>query len=107
MGGMKDLFGDTPFEEARARRTDPETSHEAAESLNVATLLGRVYHCLKTNGVPMTQWEVTWALNETKQNISPRFRQLEEKMLIKRVGKRKAKNDQGGMTNQETWTVSS
>lgn len=101
IGEMKDLFDDA----ARARSSDPETSHEAAEDLKIATLMGRVYHCLAINSTPMTQWEVTWALGETKQNISPRFVQLEEKMLIKRVGKRLAKNDQGGMTNQETWTV--
>jgi hypothetical protein len=32
MGGMKDLFGDEPYE-AYARRTDPGTSHAAARDI--------------------------------------------------------------------------
>lgn len=39
MGGMKDLFGDTPYDEVQgegeafARNTDPDTSHAAAQKV--------------------------------------------------------------------------
>lgn len=33
MSGMKDMFGDWPYGDAHARRTDPDTSHAAARSV--------------------------------------------------------------------------
>jgi hypothetical protein len=56
MGGMKDLFGDTPYQENNpstlTRRTDPSTSREAAEKIvtKLRPLQQQVYAVMKAAG---------------------------------------------------------
>jgi hypothetical protein len=99
----KDLFGNlTTDQHGRARWSDPPTSHIAAKMIDGASLRRQVLVALRANP-PSTQWEVTWALSQTKQSISPRFRELERKGLVERCGTAWRLNDRSRHTLQELW----
>jgi DNA-binding MarR family transcriptional regulator len=70
--------------EALARRTDPETSHEAAALVNVTKAEAKVLLALRReNG---TWDEITARTGMRAGTVSPRFRPLREKGLIRQTG---------------------
>lgn len=84
----------TSFNEAGlARHSDPQTSHDAAESIDASLLERLVVDVLKKNGA-MTSEQVAIVLNMNLVSISPRFRPLATKGLIFDTG-RKARNRSG------------
>lgn len=72
-----------------ARRTDPETSHEAARSVDVARLEALVLDALKTK--PMTTKELARYLDIHRVSVSPRIAPLRNKGLVRDSGVRREK----------------
>jgi DNA-binding MarR family transcriptional regulator len=87
---MPDLFDYQPPPRAFARRTDPETSHEAAKSIEPDLTKIESTVLLAIPFAPGTAIldEVTRETGLDKVTASPRFKPLEEKGFIRRVGKR-------------------
>jgi DNA-binding MarR family transcriptional regulator len=86
MNAQADLF--TQEEPARARRTDPETSKDAARSVHVSLLEMTVVSCLKFVGNSTTSEIARWA-RIPLVSISPRMKPLEEKGLVQRTTERR------------------
>jgi predicted transcriptional regulator len=83
------------------RRTDPETSKEAAHSINAGTLEDQVYQYMVKHG-PTILDDVVRDLKMDKETASPRFAKLEDAGLIELTGiKRPGKK---GRPQQE-WKV--
>ena len=68
---------------AYARHTDPHTSHEAARSIQVTDLESVVLGALRALG-PSTSHEVAEYTGLDLVTVSPRFKPLEKKGLVKR-----------------------
>jgi predicted transcriptional regulator len=64
------------------RGTDPQTSHDAANALNASQLERLVVDCIRKNG-PIASDRVAQILGMSLQSISPRFRPLANKGLIR------------------------
>lgn len=96
---------DLPLFRAYARSTDPDTSHEAAESVDVSKLEGLVLSVLKmiyprdANWREVSEHPIITEANVDRQSVSPRFKRLEEKGLAERTGERRM----GWKKSQETW----
>ena len=75
----------SPPEHGLARHTDPETSHEAAESLDVSKLEQLVVDYLLEHGDNIVE-KVCAGLGRRWQSISPRFRPLCNKGRIYEAG---------------------
>ena len=71
-----------------ARNSDPETSHEAAWSVDTTSLQDLVLHTLRYGG-GMTAAELSGELRKPLNTISPRTRQLVNRGLIKDSGERR------------------
>lgn len=71
---------------AKARRTDPQESHDAAARVNVGARERQVLEALMQGDA--TSYEVAARLGVTVERISPRFRPLEAKGKILRVGRK-------------------
>jgi hypothetical protein len=77
----------------QARRDDPETSHEAAESVDASQLMTRIYNVMLRYGnrgciadeVERSMPEVTAG----KQSITPRFRQMLDRGMIECTGEKR------------------
>ncbi len=83
MGRMKDLFGDVPA--AYARSTDPDTSHEAARSMEakISALESLVAETVIASGQRgMIVQEVCDELSLEHQTVSPRMRPLINKKIL-------------------------
>ena len=65
-----------------ARRTDPQTSHDAANALDVSQLERLVVDCIRKHG-PIASDRVAQILGIDLQSISPRFRPLANKRMIR------------------------
>lgn len=74
--------------DAPARRTDPETSREAAASVDAAGLEALVLRALHDLG-PSTSREVAEHLGRDLVTVSPRFRPLERKGRVRRTERRR------------------
>lgn len=88
-----DLFAAPPFgthPRKMARRTDPDTSQEAAEKIDAARLERMVYEaiCMYPNGCTSDQIMRHFP-NHGVQTISPRFAPLIRKGLIYDTGERR------------------
>lgn len=79
------LQGDVDY--APVRRTDPETSRVAAATVDTNALESRVLQALRELG-PATIDHVTEHLGLDKVSISPRFRPLANKRLIRDTGRK-------------------
>ncbi len=71
------------FEKGRARNKDPDTSKEAAESVNATKLELRVLHALSVCPVGATCGEICDLTGLAWNTVSPRLAPLREKGLIK------------------------
>jgi hypothetical protein len=92
---MNDLFETQAYQ--LARNTDPSTSHEAAEKLNATRLEALVLSYIKIfdiKGAISEQIEDLMWVNERVKasSVTPRYRKLLDKGLIKIDGKRKARS---------------
>jgi hypothetical protein len=89
-----------------SRRTDPETSKEAAKSVNAASIEGMVYAYLVAHG-PCILDEVLEGLNRTpgvmleKVTVSPRFAKLEDKGYAELTGLKRI--PKGKKNKQQEW----
>lgn len=72
---------------AQARRGDPPTSHKAALTMKAGTLRERVFGLLADG--PRAEFEIVNLINPLKRvSISPRFAELQDHGLIRKVGTR-------------------
>lgn len=85
-----DLFDYVPPQQAYARREDPETSHDAAKSVeaHLTAIEAKVLLAIPAAPRDVVLDEVVVATGLDKVTASPRFKPLEEKGLIVRTGKR-------------------
>jgi hypothetical protein len=84
------------------RRTDPETSKEAAKSINAETLEKHVYDYMVRRGTPVILDDVVRDLHMDKVTASPRFAKLYKAGLIELTGiKRLASSG----SKQQEWRV--
>lgn len=74
---------------ALARRTDPETSHEAAAMVNVNPLERAALIVLFGAPLGLTCSEIALKANYPRDSISPRMKRLLEKKLVKRTGEKR------------------
>lgn len=75
---------------AYARTEDPETSHEAAEGVDVAELERRVYSALKLRGKEgATSHELSALTKIHIWSVSPRLKPLRRKNLVEDSGERR------------------
>lgn len=82
MSERPDLFSYVP-----ARRTDPDTSRDAAKSINVTGLEQLVLEALADR--PMTSYELAEHLHLSLVTVSPRLRPLCDKGLVEDSGERR------------------
>lgn len=80
---------DETFEPGAARHTDPDTSHEAAASVNATKLEAKVLVSLGAAKDGLTSSESAGVLNIPVWSISPRFKPLASKGLIHDTGMRR------------------
>jgi predicted ArsR family transcriptional regulator len=73
--------------EGKARRSDPQTSHQAARSVQTSDLEGWVLAALRSQG-PQTTEQLSERLNISLQSITPRMRPLVTKGLVRDSGAR-------------------
>ncbi len=84
-----------PREHARARHTDPKTSHDAAATVNVESVRGSVIAVLSSEGPGTSEQITAWckAIPQVKGRplvtISSTLRPMERKGLVERVGRRR------------------
>ena len=86
---QRDLFeaGDDGYDDrARARKSDPDTSHIAAAQVNMGERQARVLQMLV--GHPDTSYGVAARLGLGIEVVSPAFRPLARKGLIRDSGRR-------------------
>ena len=77
-----------PFD-ALARRTDPDTSHVAALTVDANRLEGLVVALLERHPDGLIVKEIAVLLDIDKWSISPRMKPLEEKGLVQRTADRR------------------
>lgn len=82
-----------PGEKARARTTDPETSHEAAESVAVRENQVRVYQVLSQLGPSTDEWLVYcypqyMSHPQSPSGIRTRRKELRDKGLVRWTGRK-------------------
>lgn len=83
---MTDLF--THAEKAKARRTDPQTAHDAAATVDTTMGESLVIEALTRFG-PMNTTEIAAKIGRPRENISSRLRPLERKGIVKDSGARR------------------
>jgi predicted ArsR family transcriptional regulator len=69
------------------RHSDPETSKEAAQSIDAGSLEGRVHQYLLDHGASILD-EICKGMKLDKVTVSPRLRPLEKSGLVTRDGSR-------------------
>lgn len=72
---------------AKARRRDPQTSHDAAAKVDVTQGESLVIEALTRFG-PMNTREIASKIGRPRENISSRLRPLERKGVVKDSGER-------------------
>jgi DNA-binding MarR family transcriptional regulator len=73
---------------AYARRTDPQTSHDAADRVDVNRLEGIVLEAI-SNSRGLTSKEIAEVTGLDKWSVSPRIKPLRKKNLVWDSGKRR------------------
>jgi hypothetical protein len=90
--------------DAYARSSDPKPSHEAAERVSATALESEVYKTLR-HDMLMTSLDVSRITGIPIWSISPRFKPLERKGLIERVGTMVVLNSNGRPRKLTAWRV--
>lgn len=86
------------------RNSDPDTSHEAAERVDVTKCEQKALDfLLKVFPQFYTAIEISIAVGIDKWSISPRLKPLEEKGKVERVGKKVTINSNGRTSSQIAW----
>jgi hypothetical protein len=86
------------------RRTDPETSKEAAKSINAETLEKHVYdYMVRRGNVPVILNDVIRDLKIEKVTASPRFAKLQKLGLIELTGTKRLVAASGA--KQQEWKL--
>jgi len=75
--------------DAMARRTDPDTSHIAAVTVDANRLEGFVLSILGQYPDGLTTREISTLLHSDMVSISPRMKPLEKKGLVERTAERR------------------
>ncbi len=83
--------GDLFTGEAYHRRTDPDTSIIAAQTVDASALEMAVYRALQEYG-DMTSTETAARLGKDKWSISPRFAPLQRRGLTEDTGTRRGRS---------------
>ena len=94
MTNQNDLFNkyrEPLIPAARARATDPETSHDAAARVDVTRRESQVMDALVALDGQATSREIAYKAGVDKWSISPRLKPLEEKGYIRRTDQRRDK----------------
>jgi len=94
-GGDDDDDDPDLFAYGRARGSDPDTSHTAAEPTSVGKLEAMFIAALKSHGPVLTTTEIANVYGMDRDSFSPRAVVLEEKGLIESAGKRLCANSAG------------
>ena len=81
------------FSQALARRSDPDTSHAAADRVSpkVAALELRVVGALRPLSAGLTVPEISDLTGIDKWSVSPRMKPLERKGLVRRLAERRGR----------------
>jgi len=77
-------------EHGAARRNDPETSHEAAESLDTTRLQGIVLDALREARHGLITHEIAHRTGISWGTITPRMKPLVKKKLVYDTGRRRS-----------------
>lgn len=75
---------------ARARRSDPGTSHAAAATIDAKSLAGQVLADLRDRG-PGTSHEIAERMGLQLVTVSPRMKPLEDAGKVRRAGKKQGR----------------
>jgi DNA-binding MarR family transcriptional regulator len=78
------------FETARARKLDPETSKEAAASVNTTAMEELILYLLYKFG-PSSTKELAMKSLRSRDSLSPRMKSLEQRGLVFRTAERRDK----------------
>ena len=87
--------------DAMARRTDPDTSHVAALTVDANRLEGLVVSVLRDRPRGCTVKEISAILDIEVVSISPRMKPLEGKGLIERTAERRDRSIVWRIANEE------
>lgn len=94
-------------EDAKARSTDPQTSHDAADAMlasgKAARLERAVLECLHRENRRMTTPEIAEAIDMHLWSISPRMAPLARKGFIARDGTKPCLNSNGRVRSLTAW----
>src|SRR5262245_58909006 len=93
------------FDEPRARHSDPQTSHDAADNIDVTRLRGMVISVLKGRPHGLAAIEIARALGIHPWSITPRMKPMEEDNLVIRLTKRSVLNSEGNMRMMTIWAL--
>ena len=85
----------------RARRTDPDTTHVAALTVDANRLERLVLSVLRERPGGCTVKELSVILDIDKWSISPRMKPLEEKELARRTAERRGRSIVWRITDEE------
>lgn len=88
-----------------ARSTDPESSHEAAEGLDVTKLQRLVIKALNETKTPMSSLMIAEHLGISVWSISPRMKPLEDLGQVVCVGTLPALNSSGRIRNLRHYVI--
>jgi hypothetical protein len=97
-------------DDAFARRTDPDTSHDAAARMRDTGVEQRVAHVVRLygppRGLPMCAVEIHARLPELSiDSVSPRLKQMTKKGLLICLGKQPRPNRYGNLRSQLVYTA--
>jgi hypothetical protein len=87
---------------ARARRSDPDTSHEAAQRVRDDTLCWRIYNDLLDHG-PGCSWEIHRSTDIAYSSLTPRMKDLRKTGYVRELAREPRKNGEGRRTKQIIW----
>ena len=85
-----------------SRKTDPRTSQEAGNSVNVTEREHAVLKTMRQRRRALTTVEISEFSGIPLWTVSPRMKPLEEKGLIQRVG---TKRNETSNRNMTTWKI--
>lgn len=93
------------FSEPRARHGDPDTSHDAAEHIDVTRLRGLIIGVLKQRRNGLAAIEIAREVGIHPWSITPRMKPMEEDRLVIRLPKRVVINSEGNPRMMVIWTL--